>query len=70
MANLRKFESEIRRTPLWQLKNQIRQATLELELLKKDPSASHNEIAELDAKLTGWKLEYARRVATLKVGLG
>jgi len=55
-----------KRETLYKLKKQIKQANFELEMLKKDPAATHNEIADLDSKLSKWKHEYAERVRQLK----
>lgn len=60
------FEADVKRTPLYDLKKQIKQAQRKLEELKDSPDTSHNEIAELDRKLMGWKREYAERVKSLK----
>lgn len=47
--------------PLYKFKKKMKELQLEIELLEKDPAASHNEIAERDAELSELKLEYARR---------
>lgn len=55
-------------TPLYVLNRQIKQVEKELEELLNDPSASHEEIAELEVLLSRHKMEFADRVAGLKVG--
>ena len=55
----------IQLTTLYELTRQIKQAGKELEDLKRDPAASHDEIAEVDALLTRHKIQYAERVAAL-----
>jgi ribosome recycling factor len=62
-----KFEEQIKETTLYELKNQFKEAKSELKMLKEDPAASHDEIAKLDTKLSKWMLEYAARVADLKL---
>ena len=52
-------------TPLYELSRQIKQAEKELEDLKHDPAANHDEIAETDALLTRHKLEYSNRVSKI-----
>ena len=53
----------IQLTTLYELTRQIKQAEKELEDLKRDPAASHDEIAEVDALLIKHKMQYAKRVS-------
>lgn len=62
-----KWNKNKERKPLYKLKKQIRQTDSELEMLKDDPTTTHDEITKLDAKLSKWKLKYAARVAALKL---
>ncbi len=55
----------IQLTPLYELTRQIKQAEKELEDLKRDPAASHDEIVKTDSLLTRHKIQYAERVAAL-----
>jgi len=52
---------------IWEIKKQIKEIKLELELLKLDPSASYDEIAELDMELSRLRTEYSQRVKSLKL---
>jgi regulator of replication initiation timing len=52
---------------IWEIKKQIKEIKLELELLKLDPSASYDEIAELDMELSRLRQEYSQRVKSLKL---
>jgi regulator of replication initiation timing len=52
---------------IWEIKKQIKEIKFELELLKTDPSASHDEIAELDMELSRLRQEYSQRVKSLKL---
>jgi hypothetical protein len=52
---------------IWEIKKQIKEIKLELELLKLDPSASYDEIAELDMELSRLRQEYSLRVNSLKL---
>jgi predicted nucleic acid-binding Zn-ribbon protein len=52
---------------LWEIKKQIKEIKFELELLKTDPSASHDEIVELGMELSRLRQEYSQRVKSLKL---
>lgn len=50
-----------RRKPIWQIKKEMKQLQLELELLKKDPGTNHDEISDIDSRLSSLKTEYFQR---------
>lgn len=52
--------------PLWKIREEIKNLRFELEMLKKDPSASREEIEEAEDRLTSLRTEYKERVAELE----
>lgn len=56
----------IQLTPLYELLRLIRQSEAELEEMRKDPSISANEIAEIETLLARHKAEFNNRVERLR----